>query len=654
MQSISKATQLLRSGDFLAAKEMLSLLLKGDSSNLVIQELLAYALAGLGQQQEALDLLKRVASDKDSPLSALYEYGAWLLNSGLTSEALEPLERAFKISPATFEVVHDLATVYASLGRRREAIEKYELALKLSSDSSELFYNIGHLYDELFDFERANFFYQKALGIDPLFDKAQINFGLNLCRLGRQKEGIPILGAVLKSRQDPDFLYGDIVAAKMQVCSWDQFSQELSTVVKGVQEGHRIASPFVLLSLIDDPALQLRAAKIYAQSKFSLQHAKKYFTKERRAKIRIGYFSSDFRNHAITNLTAELFELHDKNVFEIYAFSSGLKNEDEQKQRLQKAFNEFIDISELSDEEAVNLSRQLGIDIAVDLGGYTENARIGIFERRAAPIQISYLGYLGTLGAPHMDYIFADHEIIPKEYQPFYSEKAVYLPNCFQINDRKRAISKSNFSRDDFGLPGEGFVFCSFNNSYKITPEIFSSWCRILQKVDDSVLWLYEANKGMVENLQGEAASLGVNPSRLVFSGVLPIPEYLARYRLADLFLDTFPYNAGTTASDALWTGLPVLTLSGKTFPSRMAGSILKAIDLPELVTHTIAEYENLAVELATNKLRLKEIRTKVAANRMSTPLFDAPRTTKNIEKAYQIMYERYLEGKDPASINLT
>ena len=653
MQSISEATQLLRSGDFEAAKEMLYLFLEKDPSNLIAQEFLAYALSGLGQQQEALDLLKRVASDQNSSLSALYEYGSSLLNNDLPSEAIEPLERAFKMAPTTFEVVHDLATAYASLGRRKEAIEKYELASKLSSNSSELFYNIGHLYDELFDFERANFFYLKALGIDPLFDRAQINFGLNLCRLGRQKEGIPILEGALKSRQDLDFLYGDILAAKMQVCSWDNYSQELSTVVNGVRDGYRIASPFVLLSLIDDPALQLKAAKIYAQSKFSIQRANKFFSKERHLKIRIGYFSSDFRNHAITNLTAELFELHDKNTFEIYAFSSGLKNEDEQKQRLKKAFNEFIDISELSDEQAVNLSRQLGIDIAVDLGGYTENARIGIFERRAAPIQISYLGYLGTLGAPHMDYIFTDHEIIPKEYQPFYAEKAVYLPDCFQINDRKRAIAKTNFSRSDFGLPSEGFVFCSFNNSYKITPEIFSSWCRILQKVEDSVLWLYEANKGMVENLQREASSRGVNSERLIFGGTLRIPEYLARYRLADLFLDTFPYNAGTTASDALWAGLPVLTLSGKTFPSRMAGSILKAINLPGLVTHTIAEYENLAVELATNKPMLKAIHTKVAANRVSTPLFDSPRTTKNIEKAYQIMYERYLEGKNPKSINL-
>jgi predicted O-linked N-acetylglucosamine transferase (SPINDLY family) len=370
-------------------------------------------------------------------------------------------------------------------------------------------------------------------------------------------------------------------------------------------------------------------------------------------KIRVGYFSSDFRNHAVSNLTAELFELHDKETFEIYAFSSGPKNSDEQKQRIEKSFHEFFDVADISDGEVVNLARDRGIDIAIDLAGYTENARIGIFERRAAPIQASYLGYLGTLGVPHMDYIFADREIIPPEYQQFYTEKTVYLPGCFQINDRKRTISNNNFARSDFGLPSEGFVFCCFNNSYKITPEIFASWCQILQRVDGSVLWLYEANKGMVENLRLEASSRGVNPDRLIFSGALPIPEYLARYRLADLFLDTFPYNAGTTASDALWAGLPVLTLSGKTFASRMAGSILKAIDLPELVTHTIAEYENLAEQLATNKPKLKAIQTKVADNRMSTPLFDSPRTTKNIEKAYQIMYERYLEGKNPKSINL-
>jgi predicted O-linked N-acetylglucosamine transferase (SPINDLY family) len=643
----------LRSGDFEAAKEMLSFLLEKDPSNLVIQEYLAYALGGLGQELEALDLLKKVASDQNSPLSALYEYGALLLKNGNASDAIAPFERALKMAPSTFEVVHDLATAYACVGRRKEAIEKYELALKLSSGSSELFYNIGHLYDGLFDFERANIFYEKALAIDPLFDEARVNLGLNLCRSGRQKEGIPILEGVLKTRKNFDFLEGDVITAKMQVCSWGSFDQELHRIEDGVRRGLRVASPFVLLSLIDDPALQLMASKIYAQSKFSIHHANQLSLKEGRSKIRVGYFSSDFRNHAVANLTAELFELHDKNTFEIYAFSSGLKNNDAQKQRLEKSFDEFIDISGLSDEEAANLSRKKGIDIAVDLGGYTENSRIGIFERRAAPVQVSYLGFLGTLGVSHMDYIFADHEIIPAEYQQFYAEKVAYLPNCFQINDRQRVIPDTKFGREKFGLPNHGFVFCSFNNSYKITPEVFASWCRILQRVEGSVLWLYEANKGMVENLQVEALSRGVNPKRLVFSGTLPVPEYLARYRLADLFLDTFPYNAGTTASDALWAGLPVLTRSGKSFASRMAGSILKAINAPELITYTIVEYEDLAVELATNKPKLDTIREKIAVNRTSTPLFNSPQTTKNIEKAYHLMHERYLAGLNPAAINI-
>ena len=490
--------------------------------------------------------------------------------------------------------------------------------------------------------------------LDPQFIKPIINLGLNLNKAGKFEEGLPLLEKALLIAPEVDFIFGNLLHAKMKLGLWKDFESDLTKVINGLKNKRRIIHPFHFMSLMDDPQLQQLAAEIYAQSRPKIALQSKEFSRDTNKKIKLAYFSADFQNHPVTHLTAELYELHDPNKFEIYAFSSGIENDDAPRLRLKKAFKEFIDITTLSDDEVINLARSKGIDIAVDLGGYTENARIGVFERRVAPIQVSYLGYLGTLGSRYVDYILGDAEVIPTENEKFFSEKIIRLPNCYQINDSKRSISERIFTRSEFGLPDEGFVFCCFNHGYKITPEVFSSWCHILQNVEGGVLWIYESNKGLSENLRLEAKARGVSPDRLVFSGALPVPEYLARYRLADLFLDTFPYNAGTTASDALWAGLPVLTRSGKSFPSRMAGSILKAIGLPELVCHTIADYEDLAVELATNRPRLESIQQKIVSNRLSTPLFDSAQTTRNIEQAYQIMYTHYLEGRAPENINLT
>jgi predicted O-linked N-acetylglucosamine transferase (SPINDLY family) len=646
------ARQAFQEGRLTNSEQILLKLLAANPQNILAKELLAYVYAGQGDESRAQKILSEIVCDPEAPLSALYEYGALLLGIS-PQKAIEPLERAFKAAPQSFEVLHDLATAYACVGRKKDAVEKYDLAAQINPHSSRLFYNLGRLYDELLDSEKANACYRKALDLDPKFVKPRINLGLNLNQAGRFSEGLSMLEYALAIEPDVDFIFGNLLHAKMQLGLWRDRDTDLARILDGIENGRRIIHPFHFLSLVDDPLLQRKASEIYAKSRNPAKSNLEKFRVNKTSKIKVGYFSADFQNHPVTHLTAELFELHDSNLFEIYAFSSGVKSDDEPRQRLKKAFHEFIDITNLSDDEVVNLARSKGIDIAVDLGGYTEGARIGVFERRAAPVQVSYLGFLGTLGAPHMDYIFADHEIIPAQYEQFYAEKIVYLPNCFQINDRQRVIPDTKFERKKFGLPNHGFVFCSFNNSYKITPEVFASWCRILQRVEGSVLWLYEANKGIVENLQVEAVSRGLNPKRLVFSGTLPVPEYLARYRLADLFLDTFPYNAGTTASDALWAGLPVLTRSGKSFASRMAGSILKAIDASELITQTVSEYENLAVELALNRQKLALIKEKVAVNRTSTPLFNSPQTTKNIEKAYHLMHERYLAGLNPAAINI-
>jgi predicted O-linked N-acetylglucosamine transferase (SPINDLY family) len=371
----------------------------------------------------------------------------------------------------------------------------------------------------------------------------------------------------------------------------------------------------------------------------------------RQPKIRIAYYSADFLNHATAHLMAELFERHDKEKFELIAFSFGPDANDEMQVRVSQAFDQFIDVTALSDLEVAQLSRELGIDVAVDLKGLTQDSRLGIFSYKAAPIQVSYLGYPGTLGADYIDYLIADKTLIPVQSQQHYSEKIVYLPNSYQVNDRHRVIAPTQFTKQELGLPQDAFVFCCFNNNFKITPDVFDTWVRILKAVDKSVLWLFQDNPTAATNLQKEAALRGLDPTRLVFAKRMDLPEHLARHKSADLFLDTLPYNAHTTASDALWAGLPVLTCMGESFASRVAASLLNAIGLPELITQTPEDYEALAIELATNPGKLQSIKAKLAANRLTTPLFDTALFTKHIEAAYVQMYQRYQADLPPEHI---
>ncbi len=369
----------------------------------------------------------------------------------------------------------------------------------------------------------------------------------------------------------------------------------------------------------------------------------------KREKIRLGYFSAEFFNHAVSFLTAELFEKHDKTQFELIAFSfSNVK--DDMTKRLTCAFDRFIDVSKLSDQNVALMARELEIDIAIDLGGFTGGCRTGIFALRAAPVQVNYLGFPGTMGADYIDYIIADATIIPATHQQYYTEKVAYLPS-FQVNDTKRTISERKFSREELGLPSTGFVFCCFNNITKINPFMFDSWMRILKQVQGSVLWMLGENATAVSNLIQEAESRGVEGSRIIFAKRETFPDYLARYRVADLFLDTLPFNAGTTASDALWVGLPILTQIGETFAGRMAASLLNAIELPELITTSQREYEALAIELATHHDKLQKIKQKLAKNRLTMRLFDIEKFTQSIENAYTQMYERYRAGLPPDHI---
>ena len=558
-----------------------------------------------------------------------------------------------ELDPGDSETWSNKGNTLHELKRFDEAIAHYDQALALKPDYAEGWSNKGITLHELKRFDEAIAHYDKALSLKPGLAEGWSNKGNALHELKRFDEAIAHYDKALSLKPNIDWVSGDLLHTKMKICSWSSLSGDLEGITKRVLANEKVSTPFALLALNDDALLHKRSAEIYAQTKYPFKPALGPISRRpKNKKIRMGYFSADFRNHPVSFLTAELFELHDKNRFEITAFSFGADDKSLIRLRLSQAFNQFIDVRQKSDKEIAQLARELEIDIAVDLGGHTKDSRTGIFSYRAAPIQASYIGYLGTMGVEYYDYLLADEIIIPKDSQQFYSEKITYLAS-YQSNDRKRIISNRVFTRQELGLPEKGFVFCCFNNNYKILPATFDGWMRILKAVESSVLFLYSENKWAEENLKKEAKARGIDSSRLVFGRQIPMEEYLARYRVCNLFLDTIPYNAGTTASDALWTGLPVLTLIGQSFASRVAASLLKAIGLPELITNSQEEYEALAIELAISPKKLAEIKLKLANNRMTTPLFDTPLFTKNLEAAYIKMYERYLEDLSSETINL-
>jgi predicted O-linked N-acetylglucosamine transferase (SPINDLY family) len=491
------------------------------------------------------------------------------------------------------------------------------------------------------------------LSLSPDFAVAWANKGNTLKDLGLYDDAITHYDKALSLSPNIDWVYGDLVDVKLKICSWSDLTPLLEMISKKVIENENVSQPFSILTLNDDARIHKKSAEIYTQSKYPLNSALGKITKlPRNEKIRIAYFSADFKHHPVALLIAELFEIHDKSQFEIYAFSL-VKACDAMRDRLQRAFDHFIDAEEMSDSAVAKLARDNSIDIAIDLSGFTQDSRAGIFSYRAAPIQVNYLGYPSTMGADYIDYIIADKTLVPSESQSHYSEKIAYLPNSYQVNDRGRLISGRQFTKQELGLPENGFVFCCFNNSFKILPSTFGNWMRILKAVEGSVVWLLRDNSRAVENLKKEAQNHGVDPKRLIFADRMPLPEHLARHRQADLFLDTLPYNAHTTASDALWAGLPVLTLVGRSFASRVAASLLNAIGLTELITSSQEEYEALALDLATDPQKIALIKRKLADNRLTSPLFDTPLFTKHLEAAYIKMYDRYQNELPPDHITI-
>src|SRR5215469_1242416 len=601
------------------------------------------ALLALGRTAEALSSLDRAVALAPSNPFARYNRGNALLALGRHAEALADFDAAVQADPRFALAWYNRGSVLTELRRYVEAVASFERVIVLAPDFAAAHNNRGAALLSLKRQTEAIGAFQQAMRLQPGYEGALENLANAFHDLGRFDEAARSFAALATASPDRPYVLGNLLDARARCCDWGADYQTLrDRVTAAVGAGQRAQVPFALLATCDSAGTQLQCARTYAADKFPaavepLWRGRPY----RHDRIRVAYVAADFRYHATAFLATELFERHDRGSFEWTAISLGPDDGSPIRRRLERAFDHFIEGGALGDREVAALIREREIDIAVDLQGYTADCRAGIFAHRAAPVQVNYLAYPGTLGAPFMDYLIADRRVVPREHFAYYSEKVVHLPHCYQPNGSGREVAPAALSRAQALLPERGFVFCSFNGSYKITPEVFDVWMRILRSVPGSVLWLLDDNEAATHNLCREAAAREVEPDRLVFAPRMPLAAHLARYPLADLFLDTLPCNAHTTASDALWSGVPVLTCLGTTFAGRVAASVLEGAGLPELVTGNLEEYEALALALATDPGRLGELRARLARQRQTCLLFDIERYRRGLEAAYTLMWQR-------------
>ena len=597
---------------------------------------------------------KSLKLDPNQP-NALNNLGVVFLGLNQPDEALIRFDSAITFQKNYAEAHSNRGNALNDLNRPKAALESYDRAILINPGYAKAYSNRGNVLKDLNRLNEALESYDHAITFMPNYANAYSNRGDVLKELNQLEKAIESYEYAIKLNPNIEFILGELFKAKMSLCSWSGLEDQIEEIKTKVNNNEKVLGPFSLLAIIDDPKLQRKSAKIYVNAKYPKNNVLPGIERQaKNSKIQIGYFSADFRDHAVSHLTAELYELHDRGQFEIHAFSFGLDTKDEYNLRIKAGVDHYHDVRSLSDKDVVILSRSKKIDIAVDLGGFTKNSRTGIFAMQAAPIQVNYLGYSGTMSADYMDYIIADHIIIPENMKHYYAESIAYLPNSYMVTDRKTKKSKMQFTRREAGLPVNGFVFCCFNQHYKIAPTTFMVWMRILVQVEGSVLWLSEANSTIINNLKKEAVKNGVEGDRLIFAPRLTLKEdHLSRIKLADLFIDTLPYNAHTTCSDALQMGVPVLTCIGKSFTSRVAASLLNAVNLPELIATSQNQYESLAIKLASNSEEFRIIKDKLVNNLSTAPLYDTQLFTKNLESVYIEMHEKYAKEIDPEDIYL-
>jgi predicted O-linked N-acetylglucosamine transferase (SPINDLY family) len=625
-----------------------------DANDASLQYNLANALAEAGLDADSLPHYKKAIDLAPGNQDAYLNYGKSLSKLNRHQEALAIYERATPINPLNTGLLLNKSIAYQKLGHLDNALKLAEEALAIHPESLDALLNKGVLLKQMNRFDEALITYDKALGLNPQFADAWFNRANALNDLRRLEEASQSYQKALELNPNIPYLLGKAMHLQMRCAEWDAVDVKKALLWESIDAGNKAIVPFDLLGLTDSPDILFSATKIWSQDQYSsipTYVASKPAKKER---VRIGYFSADFGIHPVSFLSVELFELHDRSQFEIFAFSFGNQADNYMLNRIRGAFDHFIDVKDKTDQEIASLARELGIEIAIDLGGHTTNARTSVFAYRAAPIQINYLGYAGTMGTTFHDYIIADKTVLPDSNQPFYTEKVAYLPNSYMVDDSKRVASPKEITRQEFGLPENTFIFCCFNNDFKLNEQVIHSWSNILLNTLSSVLWLSENNAFFKANLYSQLQGRGIDPARVIFAKRMEaMPDHLARLQLADLFLDTFPYNAHASAVDSLKAGTPVVTLLGNSFAARVAASLLKAIDLPELITHSQSEYESLAIELATHPEKIGDLKKRLLINSRTQPLFDTALYTKHIEAAFKQMYARHQAKLAPTNFDI-
>lgn len=714
LAELRMAQELQRSGAAKEAADIYQVLLKRDPKNFDLNHLLGMALIQTGKYDLALPRLQMAVKLNTASVAALSNLGVAYHALERYDDAVDAYARASTLRPDLPDPHARRAAVLMAAGRREDAALALEAAIALKPDPRYL-NDYGAVLRDLGRPDAALESLARAIAAQPAYVAAHINCGNVLRDLGRAQDAIAAFDRALALHPDhPDALlnkaraieeaHGPGAAAEqmpdialdgsntsreeartvklvsnalleyarlfainpdeamlpeirlhimMQLCDWSEYGTVPDMLVR-MRTGKIAIQPFPLVALPATARDQMLCAQTYAARKYPLRPPLWKGERYGHDKIRIAYLSADFHLHATAHLMAGLFEAHSRDDFEWTAISTGATSEaTPMRQRLEKAFDTFVEAKDMSDEDISQLIRDREIDILVDLKGFTRDARFGVMTRRCAPVQVTWLGYPGTTGSPAVDYAIADRHVVPPEIEPYFTEKIIFMPHSYQVNDNKREIAAHRPSRRELGLPEQGFVFCSFNHNYKITPDTFDIWMRILARVPDSVLWLYRANDTAERNLRAAAQDRGIDPARLFFAGPVPQAEHLARLSAADLFLDNLPCNAHTTASDALWAGLPVLSCPGNTFAGRVASSLLHAVGMPEMVAPTLEEYEELAVSLALDPEKMQAMREKLAANRLTQPLFDTPLFAKHIENAYRVIHQRQQDGQPHAALHI-
>jgi len=608
--------------------------------------------ADLGLLDAALRSLSRALEVGGNSQEALLKRCEALYGLERYEEALCDVTRAIELNPTFTEGLIQRGSIYSKLKRFPEAFADFDKAISLNPNLVEAWNNRALTFGELKLFDKALQDLTKALEISPNFAEGWNNRGGVHQSLLRPVESLRDFTEAARLDPESEFVLGNLIRSKQLVCDWAGLPELKRQAERALLAGKRVMKPFFSLGTFDSPELQQLAAKLYVDGLESRAAIRSDLRVSDHGKLRVGYFSMDFKEHPVAYLIAEVIELHRRDKFEVVAFSFS-EDKSPMRARLAQSFDDFLDVSLLDDAAVAELSHKRGIDIAIDLGGHTLDARPELFLQRVAPIQVSFLGYPATWGHHCMDYIIGDRIVFDSNIASHMSEKLVTLPQCFQPNDRRRPLPKAPPESHRPQFPENSFVFCCFNNTWKISPETFRLWMKILQQTKDGVLWLYADNALARENLRDEAIKLGISEGRLFFSGRLERAAYINQFSLADLFLDTLPYNGGTTVSDALWAGLPVLTQTGRSFPSRMAASLLEAVGLQDLVTNCPESYVARAVSIGSSRETARALKELLRDSGSSSPLFDTVSFVRNLESAFLSMAETFARGDPPQNIQI-